>query len=52
MTLNKNKFVISVEEVEFRGFKVGKYGIKARPKIQGIIDFLLPKYVGVLIGVW
>ena len=45
MTLNKNKCVIGVEEVEFLGFKVGKDGIKAGPKIQGIVDFPLPKDV-------
>ena len=44
MTLNKNKCVIGVEEVEF-GFKVGKDGIKAGPKIQGIVDVPLPKDV-------
>ena len=43
MTLYKNKCVIDVEEVEFLGLKVGKYGIKAGPKIQGIVDFPLPK---------
>ena len=45
MTLNKNKCVIGVEEVEFLGFKVGKDGIKAGPKIQGIVDFPSPKDV-------
>ena len=45
MTLNKKKCVIGVEEVEFLGFKVGKDGIKAGLKIQGIVDFPLPKYV-------
>ena len=45
MTLNKNKCVISVEEIEFLGFKVGKYGIKAGPKIPVIVDFPLPKDV-------
>ena len=39
MTLNKKKCVLGVEEVEFLGFKVGKGGIKAGPKIQGIVDF-------------
>ena len=45
ITLNKKIFVISVEEVKFLGFKVGKHGIKAGPKIQGIVDFPLPKDV-------
>ena len=38
MTINKKKYVIGVEEIEFLGFKVGKSGIKAGPKIQGIVD--------------
>ena len=45
MTLNKTKCVIGVEEVEFIGFKVGKDRIKVGPKIQGIVDFSLPKDV-------
>ena len=45
MTLNKKKCVIVVEEVEFLGFKVGKDGINVGPKIQGIVDFQLPKDV-------
>ena len=45
MTLNKKKCVLGVEDVEFLGFKVVKGGIKAGPKIQGIVDFPVPKDV-------
>ena len=43
MNLNKKKCLIGVEEVEFLGFKVWKDGIEAGPKIQGMVDFPLPK---------
>ena len=43
MTLNESKCFLGKEEVMFLGFKVGKYGIKAGPKIQGIEDFPSPK---------
>ena len=42
MTLNEEKCKLNREEVEFLGFRIGKYGIKAGPKIQGIIDYPKP----------
>ena len=41
--LTESKCFLGKEEVKFLGFKVGKYGIKAGPKIQGIEDFPSPK---------
>ena len=42
MTLNEEKCKLNREEVEFLGFRIGKFGIKAGPKIQGIIDYPKP----------
>ena len=42
MTLNEDKCKLNREEVELLGFRIGKYSIKAGPKIQGIIDYPKP----------
>ena len=43
MNPNESKCFVGKEEVEFLVFKMGKYDIKAGPKIQGIEDFPSPK---------
>ena len=42
MTLNKDKCKFRKEEVELLGYKIGKNGIKAGEKIQGLRDFPRP----------
>ena len=45
MTLNKDKCKFRKDEVEFLGYKIGKHGIKAGEKIQGLRDFPRPTNV-------
>ena len=45
MTLNEEKCKIGLEEVEFIGFRIGKDGIRAGQKVQGILEYPPPKDV-------
>ena len=45
MTLNKDKCKFRKEELELLDYTIGKDGIKAGEKIQGLIDFPIPTNV-------